>query len=70
MLGLPILRVLPILRGFYGKCKVPFQAPWGFNRLPYDELLRGRITLEVVAWDHPGTSVPMLGGCRPRIPSF
>jgi len=32
------------------------------GRLPYDELLRGRITLEAVAWDHPGTSAPMLGG--------
>ncbi|MCP5018980.1 MAG: SUMF1/EgtB/PvdO family nonheme iron enzyme [Ketobacter sp.] len=30
------------------------------NRLPYDEMLRGRVTFEAVAWDHPGSSTPML----------
>jgi hypothetical protein len=29
------------------------------ERLPYDPLLRGNVTLEVVAWDKPGAGTPM-----------
>lgn len=32
------------------------------SRLPYDPLLRGRVTLEVAAWDHPGAGVPLQAG--------
>ena len=32
------------------------------DELNYDPLLRGRLRLEVVAWDHPGGHVPMLSG--------
>ena len=32
------------------------------GRLQYDPLLRGRVTLEAVAWDHPGAGVPLQAG--------
>jgi len=34
--------------------------------LPYDPLLAGKITLEVVAWDSPGVGVPMLATMNPQ----
>jgi hypothetical protein len=30
------------------------------DELPYDPLLRGRLTLDAVAWDDPAAGVPML----------
>jgi hypothetical protein len=36
------------------------------ERLPYDPLLRGRIAIEVVAWDQPGAGVPMLATMTPQ----
>lgn len=30
------------------------------DQLPYDPLLRGKVTLEVAAWDKKGAGVPML----------
>lgn len=36
------------------------------SRLPYDPLLRGRVTLEVVAWDGPYGSVPLLAAVDPQ----
>jgi tetratricopeptide (TPR) repeat protein len=36
------------------------------ERLPYDPLLRGRITLETVAWDMPGGGAPMLATVTPQ----
>jgi hypothetical protein len=35
-------------------------------RLPYDPLLRGRITCEVVAWDGPYGGIPLLAGVDPQ----
>ncbi len=32
------------------------------GNLPSDPLLRGKITVEAVAWDHPGTKTPFLAG--------
>ena len=34
--------------------------------LQYDPLLRGRITLETVAWDKPGAGTPMLATLTPQ----
>jgi hypothetical protein len=36
------------------------------ERLPYDPLLRGKVTLEVVAWDKAGAGTPMLATLTPR----
>jgi hypothetical protein len=36
------------------------------ERLPYDPLLRGRVTIEPVAWDQPGAGVPMLATMTPQ----
>ena len=36
------------------------------EQLPYDPLLRGRITLETVAWDKPGAGTPMLATMTPQ----
>jgi hypothetical protein len=36
------------------------------ERLPYDPLLRGGITLETVAWDKPGAGAPMLATMTPQ----
>ena len=36
------------------------------ERLPYDPLLRGRTTLETVAWDMPGGGAPMLATVTPQ----
>jgi hypothetical protein len=36
------------------------------EQLQYDPLLRGRITLETVAWDKPGAGVPMLATMTPQ----
>jgi len=36
------------------------------EELPYDPLLRGKISLEVVAWDKPGAGTPMLAGMTPQ----
>jgi formylglycine-generating enzyme required for sulfatase activity len=32
------------------------------GRLQYDPFLRGKVTLEAVAWDHPGAGVPLQAG--------
>src|SRR5512147_2453704 len=37
-----------------------------FERVQYDPLLRGQITLEVVAWDKPGADTPMLATMTPQ----
>lgn len=37
-----------------------------FDQLPYDPLLRGRLTLEVVAWDKPGADTPLLATMTPQ----
>lgn len=34
--------------------------------LPYDGLLRGLVTLEIIAWDKPGSSTPMLATMTPQ----
>ncbi len=36
------------------------------GQLPYDPLLRGRVTLEAVAWDKEGARTPMHGGRTPQ----
>ena len=36
------------------------------SRLPYDPFLRGRVTLEIVAWDGPGGHVPMTATSTPQ----
>lgn len=36
------------------------------ERLPYDPLLRGRLTIEAVAWDQPGAGTPMLATMTPQ----
>ena len=36
------------------------------ERLPYDSLLRGRISIEVVAWDKPGGGTPLLATMTPQ----
>ncbi len=36
------------------------------ERLPYDPLLRGKVTLEVVAWDKAGAGTPMLATMTPQ----
>jgi hypothetical protein len=36
------------------------------ERLPYDPLLRGQVTIEPVAWDQPGAGVPMLATMTPQ----
>lgn len=36
------------------------------EQLQYDPLLRGRITVEAVAWDKPGTDTPMLATLTPQ----
>ena len=36
------------------------------EQLEYDPLLRGRITLEAVAWDKPGGGTPMLATMTPQ----
>ncbi len=36
------------------------------DKLPYDPLLRGKITLEIVAWDKPGADTPMLATTTPQ----
>ena len=36
------------------------------ERLPYDPLLRGRLTIEAVAWDKPGAGTPMLATMTPQ----
>jgi hypothetical protein len=33
---------------------------------PYDSLLRGRVTIEAVAWDKPGAGTPMLATMTPQ----
>ena len=34
--------------------------------MPYDPFLRGRLSIEVVAWDGPAGSVPMLASTAPQ----
>jgi hypothetical protein len=36
------------------------------EQLPYDPLLRGRVTIEAVAWDKPGAGTPMLATMTPQ----
>lgn len=36
------------------------------EQLQYDPLLRGRITIELVAWDKPGAGAPMLATLTPQ----
>ena len=36
------------------------------EQLPYDPLLRGRVTIEAVAWDQPGAGTPMLATMTPQ----
>jgi formylglycine-generating enzyme required for sulfatase activity len=36
------------------------------DRLAYDPLLRGKVTLEAVAWDKPGAGAPMLATMTPQ----
>ena len=36
------------------------------ERLPYDPFVRGRIAVEVVAWDKPGAGTPMLATMTPQ----
>jgi tetratricopeptide (TPR) repeat protein len=36
------------------------------DQLPYDPLLRGRLTVETVAWDKPGAGAPMLAAMTPQ----
>ncbi|MGB7990722.1 MAG: SUMF1/EgtB/PvdO family nonheme iron enzyme [Candidatus Methylophosphatis roskildensis] len=36
------------------------------EQLPYDPLLRGRLTIEAVAWDKPGAGTPMLATMTPQ----
>jgi hypothetical protein len=36
------------------------------EQLQYDPLLRGRITVETVAWDKPGAGTPMLAMLTPQ----
>ena len=36
------------------------------DQLPYDPMLRGEITVEVVAWDKPGADAPMLATMTPQ----
>ena len=36
------------------------------EQLQYDPLLRGRITVETVAWDKPGAGTPMLATLTPQ----
>ena len=36
------------------------------SRLPYDPFLRGRVTLEIVAWDGPGGQVPLTATLTPQ----
>lgn len=36
------------------------------EQLQYDPLLRGRITVETVAWDKPGAGTPMLATMTPQ----
>src|SRR5512143_3008497 len=36
------------------------------EQLQYDPLLRGRITVEAVAWDKPGAGTPMLATMTPQ----
>jgi formylglycine-generating enzyme required for sulfatase activity len=37
-----------------------------FDRLQYDPLLRGQVTIEAVAWDKPGADAPMLATMTPQ----
>ena len=37
-----------------------------FERLQYDPLLRGRVTIEAVAWDKPGGDAPLLATMTPQ----
>jgi len=36
------------------------------EQMPYDPLLRGKVTFEVVAWDKPGAGTPMLATMTPQ----
>ena len=36
------------------------------ERLPYDAFVRGKVTIEVVAWDKPGAGTPMLATMTPQ----
>ncbi len=36
------------------------------DQLPYDPLLRGRVTFDVIAWDKPGAGTPMLATMHPQ----
>lgn len=36
------------------------------EQIPYDPLLRGRVTIEAVAWDKPGAGTPMLATMTPQ----
>jgi hypothetical protein len=36
------------------------------EQLPYDPLLRGKVTIEAVAWDEPGAGAPMLAAMTPQ----
>jgi Sulfatase-modifying factor enzyme 1 len=36
------------------------------ERLPYDAFLRGKLSIEVVAWDKPGAGTPMLATMTPQ----
>lgn len=36
------------------------------EQLQYDPLLRGRITVETIAWDKPGAGTPMLATLTPQ----
>lgn len=36
------------------------------DQLPYDPLLRGKVTFDVIAWDKPGASTPMLATMTPQ----
>ena len=40
--------------------------PTGTGQLPYDPLLRGKVTFEIVAWDQPGAGDPMLATMTPQ----
>lgn len=37
-----------------------------FDRLQYDALLRGKVTIEAVAWDKPGADAPMIATMTPQ----
>jgi hypothetical protein len=36
------------------------------SRLPYDPLLRGKVTFEIVAWDGPDGGIPLYANLDPQ----